>query len=143
MSALGERELEFLARTNSAAMITVGADGFAKATRVGVAAVDGKVWSSGTRDRARTKRLRRNPQATLFVFDSQFAYMTLEALVTILEGDDAPDRNLRLFRLMQNKPDGPLSWFGGTLEESDFLRTMRDEGRVIYEFEIQRAYGLY
>jgi hypothetical protein len=141
--ALTEREMALLGRTNSAAMITVGTDGFAKATRVGIGLVDGKLWSSGTRDRARTKRLRRDPRASLFVFDSEFAYMTLETSVAILDGDDVAALSLQFFRSIQKKPEGPLSWFGGTLDEAEFLQTMRDEGRILYEFDVQRAYGLY
>ena len=60
--ALSEQELTFIATHQAAAMITVGADGFAKPARVGVGVVDGKLWSSSTADRVRTKRLRRDPR---------------------------------------------------------------------------------
>ena len=50
---------------------------------------------------------------------------------------------MRLFRAMQHKPFGPLSWFGGELEETDFLRTMAEEQRLIYEFAVQRTYGMH
>ena len=76
------------------------------------------------------------------VFDPGFAWLALETTVTIRDGDDAAANNLRLFRLMQDKPTGPLSWFGGELEEEDFLRTMTEEQRLIYEFEVHRTYGL-
>jgi hypothetical protein len=139
---LSDHDREFLEKNHSAAMITVASDGTAKVARVGVALVDGKIWSSGTRDRARTKRLRRNPRCTLFVFDPEFSWLALETVVTILEGPDAPQLSLRLFRQMQDRPSGSLSWFGGQLEEGDFLRTMEEEGRLIYEFEPGRTYGL-
>jgi hypothetical protein len=42
---LSERDLNYLARNHSAAMITGGDDGRARAARVGVALVDGKLWS--------------------------------------------------------------------------------------------------
>jgi Pyridoxamine 5'-phosphate oxidase len=140
---LGEREREFLASNGSAAMITVGRDGVAKAARVGVALVDGALWSSGTSDRVRTSRLRRDPRCTLFVFDSGFASLTLETTVQILDGADAAELNLKLFRQLQGRPTGPLSWFGRDLDEDAFLQVMVDEQRVIYEFAVQRAYGLY
>ena len=140
---LTDPELEFLAKNHSAAMVTVNADGIAKATRVGVALVDGKLWSSGTADRVRTKRLRRDPRCTLYVHDNMFGFLTLETTVAILDGPDAAEQNLRLFRVMQAKPTGPLSWFGGEYEEDDFLAQMRNEGRLIYEFEPQHAYGLH
>lgn len=124
-------------------MITVTPAGVAKAARVGVAVVDGKLWSSGTADRVRTKRLGKDPRSTLFVFDQGFAWLTLETTVTILDGPDVPQQTLRMMRQVQGKPTGPLSWFGGDLSEDDFLRTMVDEGRVIYEFDVHRAYGMH
>ena len=143
MTGLGERERAFLDANHSAAMITLGGDSVPKVARVGVALIEGRVWSSGTADRVRTRRLRHNPTSTLFVFDTAFAFLALETTVTILDGPDAPEQNLRLFRLMQGKPAGPLSWFGSELDEDAFLRTMREEQRLIYEFEVHRTYGLY
>ncbi|MGH9214915.1 MAG: pyridoxamine 5'-phosphate oxidase family protein [Acidimicrobiales bacterium] len=140
--SLSEPDLEFLTNNHSAAMITVGRDGTPKAARVGVALVGGKLWSSGTADRVRTRRLRRDPRCTLFVYDSGFAWLALETSVTILDGSDAAERSLRLFRVMQDQPTGPLSWFGGELAEDEFLRAMVDEGRLIYEFEVHHTYGL-
>jgi hypothetical protein len=142
LSDLPDDELDFLRRTRSAAMITVGADGLAKAVRVGVAVVDGRLWSSGTQQRARTRRLRGDPRCTLFVFDSGYFWLALETTVDILDGPDAADLNVRLFREMQDRPEGPLSWFGGEYDEDDFRQRMLDEGRVIYQFEVQRSYGM-
>ncbi len=138
---LSEDEIEFLRQNRSAAMVTVGSDGFAKAVRIGVALVDGKLWSSGTYQRTRTKRLRGDPRCTLFVFESRFLYLTLETTVELLEGPDAVDLNVRLFREMQGQPEGPLSWFGGEYEEDRFRAIMVEEGRMIYQFEVQRSYG--
>jgi PPOX class probable F420-dependent enzyme len=138
---LNDQQRAFLEKNHSAAMITLKADGTPAAVRMGVAMVDGKLWSSGTQERVRTRHLRRDPRSTLFVFDSAFRYLTLESRVTILEGADAPELNLRLFRVMQGRPSGPLSWFGGERTEEEFVRTMIDEHRLIYEFEPVRAYG--
>jgi hypothetical protein len=138
---LSEAHAAFLQDHHSAAMITLASDGTPRAVRVGVAMVDGKLWSSGTKARVRTKRLRRDPRCTLFVFDPGWSWMALETTVHLLEGPDAPELNVRLFRLMQNRPTGNLSWFDGEYEEDDFLRMMVGEGRLISEFEIHRAYG--
>jgi len=124
---LSTKEADFLQQHHSAAMVTIGEGGLPKVARVGVALVEGKLWSSGTRDRARTKRLRRDPRCTLFVFDPKFAWLALETTVAILDGLEAPAHNLRLFRVMQ---------------EDAFLRAMTDEARLIYEFEVHRSYGL-
>jgi hypothetical protein len=85
--------------------------------------VPARLWSSGTQDRVRTSRLRRDPRCTLFVFDQQFSWLTLETTVALLEGPEAAAQNLWLFRVMQNRPSGSLSWFGGELDEASFLQT--------------------
>jgi hypothetical protein len=140
--ALAPTEVSFLGRQHSAAMITIGDSGVPKAVRVGIALVDGKLWSSGTADRVRTRRLRRDPRCTLFVFDQAFSWLALETIVTILDGPEAAAQNLRLFRVMQNRPSGPLSWFGGQLDDDSFLEAMVRERRLIYEFEVRRSYGV-
>jgi PPOX class probable F420-dependent enzyme len=140
--ALTAKEIAFLESQHTAAMITIAEDGVPKAVRVGVALVDGNLWSSGTQDRVRTRRLRRDPRCTLFVYDQGYSWLSVETTVTLLEGPEAAAQNLRLFRVMQNRPSGPLSWFGGEHDEAAFLRIMADEGRLIYQFEVERAYGL-
>ena len=141
---LTEQQRAFLAEKNRvAAMITLRPDGTPASVRVGIALVDGKLWSSGTQDRARTRWLRRDPRSTLFVADAGgFGYLNIESRVRILEGPDAPELSVRLFRTMQQRPSGPLSWFGGELSEEEFLRKMVDEQRLIYEFEPVRVSGL-
>lgn len=140
--AVSERELAWLRAHRAAAMITIGDDGLPKVARVGVALVGDELWSSGTMDRVRTARLRRDPRCTLFVFDPRFEWIALETTVTILDGPDAPAQNLRLFRIMQGRDEGPLSWFGGELDEPAFLQAMADERRLIYRFEVHTTYGL-
>jgi len=140
--SLSASDIEFL-RTNHSAMVTVTTDGIAKVARVAVALVDGRLWSSGTEDRVRTKRLRGDPRCTLYVHDAGFAWLGLETTVAILDGPDTPALSVRLFREMQGKPTGPLAWFGGELTEEAFLQTMVDERRVIYEFEAHRTYGMH
>jgi PPOX class probable F420-dependent enzyme len=140
---LTEQDIDFLTDHHAAAMITVGRDGTPKVSRVGVALVDGKLESSGTADRVRTRRLRRDPRCTLYVYDPGYAWLALETSVTILDGPDAAELNLRLFRVMQGRPTGPLSWFGGERSEEDFLRAMVDEGRLVYEFKVHHTYGMH
>jgi PPOX class probable F420-dependent enzyme len=141
--SLSQRDLDFLKDHHSAAMITSARDGTPKVARVGVALVDDKLWSSGTQDRVRTKRLRRDSRCTLFVFDHPgWGWVALESTVTILDGPDAPAHSLRMFRQMQGRPSGPLSWFGGELDEEAFLQQMVDEQRLIYEFDVMRSYGM-
>lgn len=139
---LSDEQRAFLDSTRSAAMITIGRDGMPKAVRVGVVVVDGLLWSSGTAGRARTKRLRRDPRCTVFVFDSHHRYLSLETTVTILDGADVPEQSMRLFRQMQGRPVGDLLWNGQEVSDSDFLDAMVREERLIYQFEVHSAYGL-
>ena len=142
MTELSATETAFLQQNRMAAMITVDSAGVAKVARVGIALVDGRLWSSGTQDRVRTRRLRRDPRCTLFVFSNSAHWLTIESTVSILDGAQAPALNVRLFRVMQNRPTGPLSWFGGELDEDAFSARMTEEGRLIYEFGVERTYGL-
>jgi PPOX class probable F420-dependent enzyme len=139
---LSDADLDFLDEHRSAAMITIGAGGVPKVARVGVARVGGKIWSSGTEDRVRTRRLRRDPRCVLYVHDPAYNWLALESTVTILDGPDVPQQSTELFRVMQGKPDGPLSWFGGEYDEAGFQQLMVDERRVIYQFEVQKSYGM-
>ena len=143
---LSLQHIAFLENTHSASMITLRRDGSAQAVRVGVAVVDGKVWSSGTRDRIRTRHLRRDPRSTLFVFDAGFNFLTLESTVTILDGPDVPDQSLRLFQIMQANSQpapapGNVMWFGQEMTPADFKAAMVAGKRLIYEFDVHRAYG--
>lgn len=139
---LSDRQRSFLESNHSAAMITIGEDGAPRAVRVGVALVDGKLWSSGTQDRVRTARLRRDARCTLFVFDAAWGWLTLETTVRLIEGADAAKMNLLLFQQMQNRPTGNLSWFGKELSPEAFMQVMEEENRLIYEFEVIRGYGM-
>lgn len=146
---LDAKALAFLEANAAAAMITLRRDGAPHATRVGVAVVDGKIWSSGTQTRLRTKHLRRDSRSTLFVFESPgMRYLSLDCEVTILDGPDAPQLSVRLFRAMQARlpaqpPEGELMWFGQPLTIEEFLAKMVEEQRLIYQFDVKRAYGLY
>jgi hypothetical protein len=53
--------------------------------------------------------------------------------VTIHDGPDAPDRNLALYRVIAGEPK----------DVDEYLQAMRAERRLVYEFDIRRAYGQY
>ena len=64
--------------------------------------------------------------------------------VRIIETRDAAELNLRFFKGMQaHMEGGKLTWFGREVTEEELLQIMRDEQRLIYEFDVQRAYGMY
>jgi hypothetical protein len=144
---LTDGQRAFLAKNRGAAMVTPRPKGAPHAVRVGVALVDGRLQSSGTQDRLRTRLLRKDPQCTVFVFESGFGFLTLETKVTILDGPDAPDLNLRLFQVMQAgmqpaPAPGNVNWFGKEMGPDEFREAMVKEKRLVYEFEIVRAYGM-
>ncbi|HEY8201342.1 MAG TPA: pyridoxamine 5'-phosphate oxidase family protein [Actinomycetota bacterium] len=140
---LSEQQRAFIADHSSAAMTTLRRDGTPHVVRVGVALVDGRLWSSGTRSRVRTRHLRRDPRSTLFLFDDRWSWLSLESHVKIIDGPEAPELHVRLMRTMQKRPDDSptLSWFGGEKTIDEFLAAMVAEGRLIFEFDVQRAYG--
>ena len=143
---LTDAQRTFLEANHAAAMVTLRADGTPHAVRCGVALVEGKLWSSGIPNRVRTRHLRRDPRCTLFVFDQAYNYLSLETSITILDGPEAAEMNVRLFSEMQKgmqRPPGTLFWNGQPLTEDQFLHTMRAEQRLIYQFdEPTRVYGL-
>lgn len=132
---MGDKVREFLEKHHGAVMATTKKDGLPHLARVDVGLIDGKLWSSGTQTRVRTKHLRRDPRATLMVLDDSTPYrwLGLECDVRILDGDDAPERNLTLYRSLAGEPKD--------LEE--YLDAMVKEQRLVYELEITRSYGMY
>lgn len=124
----------FLEKNHAAIMTTLKEDGTPHVARVGIGLVEGKLWSSGTQDRVRTGHLRRDPRSTLAVLsDSPWRWLGLETTVTILEGPDAPEQNLALYRVLAGEPD----------DVDEYLEAMVAEKRLIFEFEPVGAYGSY
>lgn len=142
---LNARERDFIEHNAAAAMTTLRRDGTPHTVRIAVALVDGKLWSSGTADRVRTKHLRRDPRCSLYVHDNKWAYLAIESTVKLLDGADAPELNLELFRRLQKQddPHGTIQWQGQPRTPEELVQILRDEQRLIYEFEPIRTFGLY
>jgi PPOX class probable F420-dependent enzyme len=124
---------KFLEQNYSCIMVTVRVNGTAHVARVNCGLVDGKLWSSGTKNRVRTKHLRTNPHATLCVFARDRRWIGIEATVKIHEGPDAPQKALALARAQGREP----------ADAAAYLRDMAAQERIIYEFEPERIYGSY
>ncbi len=142
MADLTEEQLDFVTSGAAAAMVTVGEDGYAKPVRVGVTIMDGQLCSTGTEGRRRTDRLRTDPHCTLYFADDQFRYLAVETRTSIVDGEAGIEESMRLVRQMQGTPEGPVSWFGETLEPDAFRQRMVDEERIVFRFEVVRAHGL-
>jgi PPOX class probable F420-dependent enzyme len=136
---------DFLTQHRAAAMTTLRSDGSPHTVRVGCVLMGEVLWSSGTRERLRTRNLRRDPRGNLFVFDSRGGFVTVEARVRLLEGDDVPELSQRMFRAMQNledaPADAPLAFGGRTMAPEEFREFIIENHRLIYEFEPVRVYG--
>ena len=124
----------FLEEYHGAVMATVRRDGSTHVARVDVGLYEGKLWGSATRTRVRTKNLRRDPRCSLLVLGKDpWHWLALDCDVEILDGDDAPQLNLALYRTLAGEPD----------DVEEYLDAMVKELRLIYEFHIRRAYGMY
>jgi PPOX class probable F420-dependent enzyme len=130
-----EKVTAFLEKNHSAIMVTLRRDGTPHVARMSCGLVEGKLWSSGTQTRLRTKHLRTDPRASLCVFDPAQgqSWLGLDCHVTILDGPEAVEQNLALYRLLAGEP--------GDLEE--YKQAMVTDQRLIYEFHIDKAYGQY
>ena len=135
VTEIDERVRRYLEDHHAAVMVTLREDGTPHVTRIGVGLVDGELWSSGTRTRVRTGHLRRDPRCTLCVLNPRDpqSWLGLETRVTIHDGDDAVDRNLALYRALAGEPD----------DLDEYRAAMVAEQRLVYAFEILRAYGQY
>jgi PPOX class probable F420-dependent enzyme len=142
---LNARQRDFIEQNSAAAMTTLRRDGTPHSVRIAIGLVDGKLWSSGTQTRLRTRHLRRDPRCSLYVHDNKWAYLSIDTTVTILDGPEAPELNLRLFRKFQDQddPHGKLMWNGQPRTPDELVQILTEEQRLIYEFEPVRAYGLY
>lgn len=138
---LSAAETQFLAKHRHAAMITVAKDGTPKVARVAIGVVDGRLWSSGTRDRLRTRRLRRDPRCSFYVQGSFPFWLTAAGRIRIIDGPEAPEANLRLTRVMLRRPEGPVTWFGQEMDEQPFLQAMVEQQRLVYELVADKVYG--
>ena len=131
---MDDKVRKFLEKNHSAVMATIKPDGAPHVARVAIGLVDGKLWSSGTQTRRRTKYLRRDNRATLMVLDlsTPYRWVGLETTVDILE-DNAVDDNLALYRVLAGEPD----------DLQEYREAMVTEQRLIYQFNIQHSYGQF
>ena len=133
---MDDRVRAFLEQHHSAIMATLNRQGTPHLVRIGVGLVDGRLWSSATQTRLRTRHLRRDPRSTLCVLDNSNPqhWVSLECKVTILDGPDAVEQNLALYRVIAGRDPDDLD---------EYREAMVRDQRLIYEFEIDRAYGQY
>lgn len=126
---------EFLEQHHAAVVSTLKKDGSPHVARIDVGLVDAHLWSSGTLDRVRTTHLRNDPRAALLVMDRENPYhwLGLQSRVQILEGPEAVEQNLALYRAIAGEPH----------DLDEYRQAMVAERRLIFQFDIEKAYGQY
>lgn len=140
-------QIGFLETHHSAVMATIDDDGFPHVVPVGCALVDGRLWSSGRRNRVRTGHLIQRPHATLTVLpirtpenpghrprrpdDHRGDWVTVLGSIEIKDDDPVRD-NLWLYQqIMGHLPEDPQR----------YAAAMAREERLIYVLTPIRSYG--
>jgi hypothetical protein len=146
-----ERIAQFVKKHPDAAMATNRPDGSTHVARIELAVVNGRIWSSGSDSLVRTKNLRRDPRCTLFVFGPHPDWVGLETVVDLVDGPESPRFHLELMR-ERHKDVAPVGMVMGhddeiggdrLYREDEYIDHITSENRLIYDFQIRRAYGNY
>jgi PPOX class probable F420-dependent enzyme len=131
--------IPLLGTTGTAALVTLKRDGRPQISNVGYAYDDeaGLVRISLTDDRAKTRNLRRDPRASLYVTEANWrAYRVVEGTVRLTPvaaaADDATVEELvDLYRTIAGEhPD----W-------AEFRQAMVEEKRLVAHLTVERHYG--
>lgn len=96
--------------------------------------VDGRIRISVTRDRAKTRNLRRDPRASLQVLtDDWFRYLVVEARAEIEDGPETLGDLRRVYERITGRPHP--NW-------AEYDAAMIRDGRVLLALTIERIYPL-
>jgi PPOX class probable F420-dependent enzyme len=133
------RALAFVREHDRGVLVTIRKDGRPQLSNIiYVPDDDDSIRISVTESRAKTKNLRRDSRASLHVTRADFyAYIVLEGTVLLspvaADPDDAVvDGLAEMYRAAQGEhPD----W-------AEFRQAMVDDGRVLAQLRVERAYGM-
>jgi len=154
---MDDRVRAFLQANHMATLTTHRPDHVPHSAHITVGVVGDRLWSSGTERRMRTVFMRLDPVCTLLVFpvraDGHATYhhgtvgavwLGIEANVEVLDGPEVPQQTIELLRALHpDTPTGMVHWQGALRAEDEVRAAIEAEGRVIYDFEVVRAYGRY
>lgn len=126
--------LRFLAENHRGVFCALRKDGRPHQSPVVYALTDGKVRISSTRDRVKTRLLRRDPRASLCVITEKFFgdYLCAEGKVRLVEDPEGRE-NLALYEAITGKGPDDLA---------EYLRAMKEEKRLVIEMSVERIYPL-
>ena len=130
--------LDFASSSHNGVLVTLKRDGRPQLSNISHAVVDGVIGISITDGRAKTKNLRRDPRASLYVSSPDFwSYVVLEGNAELTPVAAAPDdatveQLVTLFRAVQGKehPD----W-------DEYRNAMVNDKRLIVWLRPTNAYG--
>ena len=130
-----EQAREFMASNHRGVLASIRRDGRPQLSNVAYALDnDGRIKISVTRDRAKTRNLRRDPRATLEVLgDNWYQYLVVEASAEIEEGPTLLADLRRVYELITGKPHP--NW-------AEFDEAMVRDERVLLALTIERMYPL-
>ena len=132
--------IEFARGRHQGVLATIRRDGRPQLSNIGyLMEPDGSTRISVTEDRAKTKNLRRDHRAELYVVgDSFWQYAVLDGTVQLSPpaaepGDDVVDELVEVYREIRGE-DHP-DW-------DEYRRAMVEERRVVLNFHPATAYGM-
>jgi PPOX class probable F420-dependent enzyme len=132
--------IEFARGRHQGVLVTIRRDGRPQLSNISyLMEPDGSTRISVTQDRAKTKNLRRDHRAELYVVgDTFWQYAVLDGTVQLSPpaaepGDDVVDELVEIYREIRGE-DHP-DW-------DNYRRAMVDERRVVLNFHPTTAYGM-
>jgi PPOX class probable F420-dependent enzyme len=130
-----EQAREFIASNHRGVLATIRRDGRPQLSNVAYALdQDGRIKISVTRNRAKTRNLRRDPRATLEILaDNWYQYLVVEAATEIQEGPTLLADLRRVYEMITGKPHP--NW-------AEFDEAMVRDDRVLLALTIERMYPL-
>ncbi|MEO8540719.1 MAG: PPOX class F420-dependent oxidoreductase [bacterium] len=133
---IGTPEQDAFVRAMKSAIVTSLRKDGSPTTSLIFYAVDGDdLLFSTTRDRIKTKTLKRDPRAVLTVLDegAPYRYVSVEGIATVVEADVVPD-HIAINRAMRGAPD----W----RPPEGYEETLRAQGRVVIRVKPERVSGV-
>ena|ERR1700686_2182600 len=129
---------QFAAPRSRAVLTTVRRDGRPQLSNIVYASVEDEFWISVTDSRAKTKNLRRDPRAALYVPGDDFwNYVVFDGTVSLSGVAKDPDDEV-VGQLVEYYRRGA----GEHPDWDEFRATMVSEGRVLAKFRATTAYGV-
>ena len=127
-----DEAMRFLAENHRGVFCALRKNGAPHQSPVIYALMDGKIRLSSTWDRVKTRLLQRDPRASFCVITDKFFdnYIAVEGKVRLVEDPEGRE-NLALYEAITEGPPDNLD---------EYLKAMKDEGRLVMEMSVDRVY---